>query len=90
MAAFELAAELETGSRLPTGEYTPPDTTQLDLTCSVFNFSTKSVGSSRELVANSIHCGDSSRLLSRVGVVHWALRYVPSGAQCLHYSNFTK
>ena len=26
----ELAAELETGSRLPTGEYTPPDTTQLD------------------------------------------------------------
>jgi len=50
----ELAAELETGSRPPTGEYTPPDTTQLDSTCSVFNFSTKSVGSRCEL-ANSIN-----------------------------------
>jgi len=49
----ELAAELETGSRLPTGEYTPPDTTQLDSSCSVINFSSKSVGSRRELVANS-------------------------------------
>jgi len=27
--AVELATELETGSWLPTGEYTPPDTTQL-------------------------------------------------------------
>jgi len=35
--AVELAAELGTGLRLPTGEYTPPDTTQLDSTCSVFN-----------------------------------------------------
>ena len=26
----ELAAEMETGSRLPTDEYIPPDTTQLD------------------------------------------------------------
>ena len=55
----ELAAELETGSRLPTGEYTPPDTTQLDSTCSVFNFSTKSVRSRRELVADSIHIANA-------------------------------
>ena len=27
----ELASELETGSRLPTGEYTPPDATQTQL-----------------------------------------------------------
>jgi len=54
----ELAAELETRSRLPTGEYTPPDTTHLDLKCAVFNFS-KSVDSRRELVANSIHAGDA-------------------------------
>jgi len=46
----ELAAELKTGSRLPTGEYTSPDTTQLYSTWSVFNFSVKSVGgSSREV-----------------------------------------
>jgi len=67
----ELTAELETGSRLPTDEYTPPDTTQLDSTCSVFNFSTKSVGSRRELVANSMHTAQSRRVstrqLSRVG-----------------------
>ena len=44
----ELAAELETGSRLPTGEYTPPDTTQLDSTCLVFN-TTKVVNNRREL-----------------------------------------
>jgi len=55
----QLAAELKTGSRLPTGEYTPPDTTQLDSACSVFNFSTKSVGSRRELVANSTHTADA-------------------------------
>jgi len=54
----ELAAELETGPRLPTGEYTTPDATQLDSTCSVFNFSTKSAGSRRELVANSIRTAD--------------------------------
>ena len=47
----KLAAKLETKSRLPTGEYTPPDTIQLDSTCSVFSFSAKSVASSRELVA---------------------------------------
>jgi len=34
----ELAAEFETGSRLPTGEYTPPDTTQLDSTVDMFGF----------------------------------------------------
>jgi len=34
----ELAAKLETGSQLPTDEHTPPDTTQLNSTCSVFNF----------------------------------------------------
>jgi len=52
---FELAAELfETGSRLSAGEYTPPDTTELDSTRSVFSFSTKSVGSRRKLVANSV------------------------------------
>jgi len=34
----ELAAELETGSRLRTGEYALPDTTQLDSTCSVFSY----------------------------------------------------
>jgi len=28
--SLEFAAELEIESRLPTGEYTPPDTTQLD------------------------------------------------------------
>ena len=73
----ELAAKLETGSRLPTGEYTSPDTTQLE--CSVFNFSTKHVGSRRELVANSIHTAlsrrDSTRQLSHVGVgvVCWAI-----------------
>jgi len=50
----ELAAELETGSRLPTGEYTSPDTTQLNSTCSGFILSTKSVGSRRELVVNLI------------------------------------
>ena len=54
----ELVAELETGSRLPRSEYTPPDTTQLDSTCSVFSFSTKCVGSRRELE------------LSRVGGVY--------------------
>jgi len=74
----ELAVELETGSRLPSGEYTPPDTTQLNSTCSVFKFSTKSVGSRRELVANSIHAAlrrrDSTQQLSRVGVggMYWA------------------
>ena len=56
----EVAAELETGSRLLTGEYTPPDTTQLDSACSVFTFSTKSVGNHRELVANLIHTASSS------------------------------
>ena len=50
----EFAVELETASRLPAGEYTPPDTTQLDPTCSVFNLCTKSVASRRELVANSM------------------------------------
>jgi len=55
----ELAAELETGSQLPTGEYTPPDTTQLDSTCSDFNFSTESVSSRRELVANRVHTADA-------------------------------
>ena len=56
----ELDAELlKTGSRLPTGEYTQPDTTQLDSTCSVFNFSTKSVGSRRELV--NTHRATSTR-----------------------------
>jgi len=73
----ELTAELKTESRLPTGEYTPPDTTRLDSTCSVFKFSAKSVGSRRELVANSIHTArhrrDSTRQLSRFGVggVYW-------------------
>jgi len=42
-----LAAELKSGSRLPTGEYTPPDTTQLDSTCSVFNC--RSASNRREL-----------------------------------------
>ena len=57
----ELGAEMKTGSRLPTGEYTPPDTTQLDSTCSVFNFSTKSVGSRRDLVVNSVHTADPTQ-----------------------------
>jgi len=75
----ELAAELETGSRLLTDEYTPPDTTQLDSTCLVFNFSTKSVGSRRELVANSIHTGVTpTRFNSTVELrrrcVYWALK----------------
>ena len=56
----ELAAELETGSRLSTREYTSPDTTQLDSTCSVFNVSTESVGSRRELVAISVHDADAT------------------------------
>jgi len=70
----ELAAELETGSRLLTGDTTTvdPDTTQLDSTFSVFSFSAKSVGSRRELVANSMHAArrrrNSTRQLSRVGV----------------------
>ena len=75
--SVELAAKLETGPRLLTGEYTPPDTTQLDSTCSVLNFSTKSVGSRRELVANSIHTvrcrRDSTRQLSHVGVARCVL-----------------
>ena len=72
----ELTAELETELRLPTGEYTPPDTTQLNSTCSGFNFSIKSVGSRRELVVNSLHTARrrrrSTRQLSRVGGVYWA------------------
>jgi len=48
----ELAAQLETGLQLPTDEYTLPDATQVYPTCSVFSFSTKFVGSRRELVAN--------------------------------------
>jgi len=56
------------------------NSTQLNSTCSVFKFSTKSVDSRRELVANvgpNIHPGrrhDSTRQLSRVGVgrVYWA------------------
>jgi len=41
---------------------TTTDTTQLDSTCSVFNFSTESVGSRRELVAVSI--GHKSSLIA--------------------------
>ena len=73
----ELAAELETGSRLPTSEYIPPNATQLDSTCSVFIFFTKTIDSRRELDANSIHTArrrrDSTRQFSRVGVggMYW-------------------
>jgi len=42
----KLAAEFETGSRLPTGDYTPLDTTRLSM--EVFNFFTKSIGDRRE------------------------------------------
>ena len=34
----ELSAKIETGSPLPTGEYTPPDTTQLESKFSVHFF----------------------------------------------------
>ena len=54
---------METGSRMPMGESQLPDTTQLDQldsTCSVFNVSTNSVGSCRELVANSIRAADTT------------------------------
>ena len=44
---------------LPPAKSGPADTTQLDSTCSVFNFSTKSAGSRRELVANSIQTDDA-------------------------------
>ena len=62
-------------------EYTTPDTTQLDSTCSVwtvYTFSTKSVGSRRrELVVNSIHTAprrrDSLDRPSRVGGVYSVL-----------------
>ena len=54
----ELAAELETGSRQSTGEYTPPDTTQLVISFQFF-FSSKSVYSRRELFANSTHTADA-------------------------------
>jgi len=53
--ASQVDCKLETGSRQPTAEYTPPDTTQVNSTCLVFSFSTKSAGSGRELVANSIY-----------------------------------
>ena len=81
--AVELAALLETGSRLPTGEYTPRDTTQLNSTCSVFNFYIKSVGRSswascefntHPATPTRLNCRvefqlrDSTRHLSRVGV----------------------
>jgi len=55
--------------RLPTGEYTPSDTIQLDSTCSVFNFYTKSAGSRHELDANSMYTAarrDSTRQLELV------------------------
>ena len=63
----ELAAELKTGSRLPTGEYTPPDITQLNSTQHVqFSvFFTKSVRSRRELVVNSIRTARRRRNSTR-------------------------
>ena len=60
-----------TGNWVTTADgYTSPDTTQFDSKCSAFNFSIKSVGSRRELVANSIHTArrrrDSAGQLSSV------------------------
>jgi len=42
---------------------------------SVSKFSTESVGSRRELVANCVHTADATRQFRRVGVggVYWAL-----------------
>jgi len=77
----ELAADWKLGHecRRVSSEYTLSDRTQLDSTCSVFDyFSTESYHSRRELVTNAIDTArrrrDSTRQLSGVGVgiVHWA------------------
>jgi len=70
----QLAAELETGSRLPMGEYTPYDTTQLDSTCSVFNFSTKFVSQS-SWTTHSCNSTVESRLQCVLGLtLRWTAK----------------
>ena len=78
------AAELETGSRLPTGEYIHTarhNSTRLNMFN--FNFSTKSVGSHCELIANSIHTANATvesrrrrRCVSGLTHVYWYLQRV--------------
>ena len=88
----ELAAEFETRSRLPTDEYTPPDTTQLDFNVFSFRFFCQiRRGSRRSLIANS------TRQLSRVGVgnmycamcieAYWTLQFHFSVKRVKHGKN---
>jgi len=72
----QLAVELETGSRLPTGEYTPVDTIHFD---SISTFSFHFLYQIRRQLSrarcefNTRRRRDSTRQLRRVGVARYVL-----------------